>query len=314
MRSPRQHALSLAVIIVITGVHALMAQVAVKIEPTSVDAASPPSISLTASPGVDRDRLKAADHAMIDGSRVPVQATVNGVTLTPPPLPPGTKTIQLQDAANAVLAIASVEYSAMTTDKARNTLAQPSWFYSLVTMLFVATVLPFAAAIVASVWRGQSGQTTTPLGLPEGTVRAVLAFSFVVYLGVYVLANALCRPDLKPPDFLTGVVATVVGFYFGSRSSATARSSDTASGAAAGAITGTLSDANGTGVSGAAVILARKGAPAAAIKRATTDAAGAFTFSVLDSGTYTLTATSGASTAVSDVTVSGGSVTTNLKF
>ncbi len=53
--------------------------------------------------------------------------------------------------------------------------------------------------------------TTQPLALPEGTVRAIIA--------IMLTAGLLCfyYRWQWAPGFLEGIVATAIGFYFGDR-------------------------------------------------------------------------------------------------
>jgi hypothetical protein len=53
--------------------------------------------------------------------------------------------------------------------------------------------------------------------LPVGSFRAILAYTLVLFLGLYILVSLLAVTSFPPPEFLLGIVATVVGFYFGSR-------------------------------------------------------------------------------------------------
>ncbi len=46
----------------------------------------------------------------------------------------------------------------------------------------------------------------------------MVAFTLVASLATYILASIVTISDFSPPDFLLGIVATVIGFYFGSRS------------------------------------------------------------------------------------------------
>jgi hypothetical protein len=46
----------------------------------------------------------------------------------------------------------------------------------------------------------------------------MLAFTLVAFLGFYVMTSVLSISEFSPPQSLLGIVATVIGFYFGSRS------------------------------------------------------------------------------------------------
>lgn len=53
-----------------------------------------------------------------------------------------------------------------------------------------------------------------PLGLPAGSIRALIALLFV--MSIFLLA---ANPSQKPPDWILGIVGTIIGFYFGDRKS-----------------------------------------------------------------------------------------------
>lgn len=60
----------------------------------------------------------------------------------------------------------------------------------------------------------------SPAGLPEGTVRSVIALVIIttsLYLAILVFFNA-GGDNSKFPEVLSGLVGAVIGFYFGSRS------------------------------------------------------------------------------------------------
>ena len=50
------------------------------------------------------------------------------------------------------------------------------------------------------------------LGLPRGSVRAILAF-LLLFLLIFCIMTGTELPDL--PDWLVGILGTVIGFYFG---------------------------------------------------------------------------------------------------
>lgn len=52
-----------------------------------------------------------------------------------------------------------------------------------------------------------------PLGLPAGSIRAVIALLFVMTILLY------GGESTKLPEWLTGIVGTIIGFYFGDRTS-----------------------------------------------------------------------------------------------
>lgn len=59
---------------------------------------------------------------------------------------------------------------------------------------------------------------STPAGVPEGTIRATLAL-FLAFTGIAFLALSSLPGLERVPEFLTGVLGTVLGFYFGARAS-----------------------------------------------------------------------------------------------
>lgn len=190
----------------------------------------------------------------------------------------------------------------------RAVVANSWWYYALVTLLFGATVLPIAWAMVASVWRGVTGssQPELPLGLPVGTVRSFLAYTLVVYLGFYILASVLSLSDFAPPQFLTGVVATVIGFYFGSRSDSAPATPPNPPSTAAGTavVQGLVKNAAGSGVPNAMVVLARAADPASVVAMGQADIAGAYRLEKVAAGDYSIQATlNGRASASTTLTV-----------
>ena len=119
--------------------------------------------------------------------------------------------------------------------------------------MFAIVLIPFAWTIMRAIHFSKS-TFNSPLGLPEGSLRAMLAYILVTFLGFYVLATILSISEVKPPDFLLGIVATVIGFYFGSRSSETKTA-----GTAEGSVEGSVVDNTGAAARGATVNLSRSG-------------------------------------------------------
>ena len=56
---------------------------------------------------------------------------------------------------------------------------------------------------------------TQPLGLPEGSVRAMIAIGLTVAIIVAIFVGVVV------PDVLFGFMAAIIGFYFASREKAT---------------------------------------------------------------------------------------------
>ena len=140
----------------------------------------------------------------------------------------------------------------------------------------------------------------------------MLAFLLVAFLGFYVYASVLSLSDFKLPEALLGIIATVIGFYFGSRSvegaGAGARSEQT------GSVDGSVLDNNGTPAGGATVDLSQAG-----VKKLTqpADLSGKFKFDNVPIGDYEIQASKSGHTpsdsAKAKVTT-GRTQTVNLKL
>lgn len=172
--------------------------------------------------------------------------------------------------------------SNIRAENRKDKLADSTWFYSLVTMLFIVVIAMFVSTI-ARVIMFSGSSYRSPLGLPDGSFRAILAYTLVTFLGFYILAGVLSLSDFKPPDFLLGIVATVIGFYFGSRTA-----EDRGAGArTVGIVQGSVKDKTGTAAVGATVDLSQSGT-----KKFTqnTDLSGNFKFDNVPVGDYDIKA------------------------
>lgn len=169
----------------------------------------------------------------------------------------------------------------VAADPTTTKFAGPWWFYLVVSATFVIVLGPFAWTITRAI-RYSRTTYNSPLGLPEGSLRAMLAYTLVAFLGLYVLVSVLTVTEFKPPDFLLGIVATVIGFYFGSRTTG-----ETNAPPQSGGVEGTVKDKSGGPGAGATVELTKPGT-----KRltATADAAGAFAFADVRAGDYDIQA------------------------
>jgi hypothetical protein len=98
----------------------------------------------------------------------------------------------------------------------QNTLINQPWYSWVIILVFLTLSVPFIYAITRAILRSRA-TFRTPSGLPVGSFRAILAYTLVLFLGLYILVSLLAVTSFPPPEFLLGIVATVVGFYFGSR-------------------------------------------------------------------------------------------------
>lgn len=162
----------------------------------------------------------------------------------------------------------------------RDMLSTTYWFPVIISLMFGLVLIPFAWTIMRAI-RFSKHTFSSPLGLPEGSLRAMLAFMLVAFLGFYVLVSILSLAELKPPDFLLGIVATVIGFYFGSRSGEEKAAGGAAT--ATGGVEGTVTDNAGSPAAGATVELSQPGG-----KKFTdsTDAKGEYKFDRIPVGDY----------------------------
>ena len=184
------------------------------------------------------------------------------------------------------------------------------WYPLVVSLLFGALLLGFAATIIRVILRSKSS-FRSPLGLPEGSLRAMLAFLLVAFLGFYVYASILSLSDFKLPEALLGIIGTVIGFYFGSRSGEE-KGAGTAAGT--GTVAGTVVDNAGTPAPGATIELSQ-----GTTKKFThtADLSGKFEFDNVPIGDYDIQASLAGHTPSDSAKVkvtAGGTQTLNLKL
>jgi len=169
--------------------------------------------------------------------------------------------------------------------EARQTkLSGTSWFPAIIILMFATVLIGFAYTITRAI-RFSKETFRSKSGMPEGSLRAMLAFTLVSFLGFYVLASILSFSDFKPPEFLLGIVATVIGFYFGSRTG-----EDKAAGGAAsrtGSVKGNVTDKTGTAAGGASVELTQSDGKKLTQKA---DATGKYTFDAVPVGDHVVQA------------------------
>lgn len=237
---------------------------------------------------------------------VKAQTPTPGVTATPSPSANVSPSPSPSPSATK-----SPDQSTATTPDIRAKLLESNWYPLVISLLFGVLLLGFAGTIARVILRSKSS-FRSPLGLPEGSLRAMLAFMLVAFLGFYVYASVLSLSDFKLPDALLGIIATVIGFYFGSRSvegaGAGAKSEQT------GSVDGSVLDKNGTPAGGATVDLSQAG-----VKKftQTADLSGKFKFDNVPIGDYDIQASKSDHTpsdsAKTKVTT-GRTQTVNLKL
>ncbi|HEX7177010.1 MAG TPA: carboxypeptidase-like regulatory domain-containing protein [Pyrinomonadaceae bacterium] len=168
------------------------------------------------------------------------------------------------------------------TEEIKVLIAKTIWFPLAVTAIFAAVLIPFSMVIVRAI-RFSRSTFNSPLGLPEGSLRAMLAFMLVALLGFYVYASVLSFSDFKPPEFLIGIVATVIGFYFGSRTSEDRGATTPRTGT----VQGDVTDKTGTSAGGANVELSQPDGKKLTQKA---DAKGKYKFDNVPAGDYDIQA------------------------
>lgn len=149
------------------------------------------------------------------------------LVIEPPTLDAGRHRVELLGSDGKILASTQLEYltdgqgrpARVREEDRKDQFLRGDSPYVLVIVVFFLVMAPFALAITRATFpRRGSSVKDLPLGLPTGSFRAILAYTLVAYLGLYVGTSILTVSDFAPPEFLLGIVATVIGFYFGSRS------------------------------------------------------------------------------------------------
>ncbi|MFC2122502.1 hypothetical protein ACFLRP_02325 [Bacteroidota bacterium] len=84
--------------------------------------------------------------------------------------------------------------------------------------IFIFVITVFIALWGISIYMVKTGRLTAnewsmkSLGLPQGSVRALLAL-LILFTLIFSIMTETKIPDL--PDWLVGILGTVIGFYFG---------------------------------------------------------------------------------------------------
>ena len=213
---------------------ALAQTVNVAVNPTSVaDPTKPAPVTMRVTKpdgaAVDagfNDQVGAVQVGAVDVAFKPGTAP-GEITFTPRADLKGAQKVELFNKTGQSLGTTQLQYpdaAAGTTttpvpDRAedrRDRLMNSKWYYGMVSLIFAGLLFPFAYIIVRVIQFSKSS-FRSPLGFPVGSFRAILAYTLVAYLGFYILTSVLSVAAFDPPEYLLGIVATVVGFYFGSR-------------------------------------------------------------------------------------------------
>ena len=84
---------------------------------------------------------------------------------------------------------------------------------AIIAMLVTIILLSFLSLV--NRFANKEKWSEQALGLPTGSVRAIIALLFIVII----IYAALIGIDLKDvPQWLLGIVGTIIGFYFGTKS------------------------------------------------------------------------------------------------
>ena len=216
-------------------VFAQTAQLIVTPDPSSVsDAATPSDVVLhlikADGTGVPQNFASQLGSVKVGTTAAVIKATderTATVTITPPANLTGTQTVQLLDRTGQLLGQTRLQYPAQSAtsnatpppiEVRQNSLSQ-SWWYRVAVIVFFLLVVGIFVFTLARVINFSRSSFRNPLGFPVGSFRAMLAFTLVAFLGFYIFASVLSISNFPPPESLLGIVATVIGFYFGSRTS-----------------------------------------------------------------------------------------------
>jgi hypothetical protein len=299
---------------------------------TITDSAKPQSVTLTINDaGGKPDAVTTGKVINVKvGDILTSQFTPNPpqgkITFTPPPNLSGQQQVQLLDTdsnpvtdstgkplvgptlkyPNPILTPTPnpADFDARSRVERQNVLSKQGWYQGIVLVAFIFMLGAFIFTITRGILRSRS-TFRNPLGLPVGSLRAILAYTLVAFLGFYVLTSLLTVSVFAPPDFLLGIVATVVGFYFGSRNDEGGGAADERVGIVRG-IVRKDTPGSGTLVSGALVKFRREDGTEPYSRL--TDVDGRFVLQGAKPGKYKVTATitSPAASGQLDITITEG--------
>lgn len=118
----------------------------------------------------------------------------------------------------ALLTIIVVISEAFNPNRSRLVLLAALGALILIVLLKYADVGRFKGAIT-------SADTIPPLGLARGSVRAFLAFGFLLGFGLYIYYATATTKNFQKEIFmaLSSIISVVIGFYFGAKTAASAQ-------------------------------------------------------------------------------------------
>jgi amino acid transporter len=92
-----------------------------------------------------------------------------------------------------------------------------------ITVAIIAMLGMIIVLSLVNLWRNKEKWSEQALGLPTGSVRAIIALLLIVMI----IFAAFNRIDLSEvPQWLLGIVGTIIGFYFGTKSAVKLASED----------------------------------------------------------------------------------------
>jgi hypothetical protein len=304
----------LAMLLLINAICA--AQSKLTAQPDPFDPAKSKSIVLSIKKddgSIDSDTVKGVIKVTVGDKTVAFQRddTKGTITITDPPANlTGQQTVKLFGSTDNLLGQVPLTYPSGSGSDANPTQTPTPpresqfemWSRILIGIAFLIVLGAFVYTIAKSILRSRA-TFRSPLGMPVGSFRAIIAYTLVGFLGFYVLNSILTGSEFKLPEALLGIVATVIGFYFGTRSGEEGGVDERA-----GIVRGIVrKDTPGSGapVSGAQVKFKRDDGtePYSRI----TDVDGRFALQGAKAGKYKVSATANGSSGQLELTITEGS-------
>jgi len=225
------------ILILAYGVYAQQAQLKLTVTSAPITDASKPAdvvlhVTHSNGTGIDQNTVTQFGSVKVGDASVSIKSTDvagSNVTFTPPPNLTGIQKVQLLDKNNQALGETQLQYPPQSPsptptatpsaiETRQNNLSGSLWYTLSILVLFGFMLATFVILIYRVIKFSRSSFRTAT-GFPVGSFRTILAFILVALLAFYVLTSILSISEFSPPQSLLGIVATVIGFYFGSRSS-----------------------------------------------------------------------------------------------